>query len=310
MRPLFTFMAALLASLFLYLAVFSVVHRPLTLGDIPRQLALKQAYGATLPSPRLVIFAGSNGRYSHRCEPMAEALGLPCVNMSVAVGVGLDFMLAQLGAMLRPGDLVYMPLEYSQYTADREEMEAGAHNAVLVHDLPEQLRALPWPAIVRAYGSFDLGFLVHGLAEMGLQRSGFQRRSSLDTLTPQGDESGHTAEKAAAFRGAVASAKPPPLDIRATPHVQAVLGRFLREQGQRGVRVVGGLPTVPAGAPLPAATLAHLQDLFGAEGQAFLVLPNHAQYELSCFYDSVYHLHEGCQLEHSRRVGIALAALR
>jgi hypothetical protein len=290
--------------------VFSVVHRPLTLGDIPRQLDLKLRYGDTLPSPRLVIFAGSNGRYSHRCDAMAPALDLPCVNMSIAVGVGLDFMLEQLAQMLRPGDLVYMPLEYSQYTVDQEEMEAGAHNAVLVHDLPAQLHAKAWPAIVRAYGSFDLSFLVHGLIEMGLARTGFQRRTSLDTLTPQGDESQHTAAKAMGYRAAVAAAKPTPLDITITPHVRAVLGRFLQAQQQRGVRVVGGLPTVPSGVPVPAATVSLLQHLFIAHGQQFLVLPGLSQYELTCFFDSVSHLHEGCQIEHSRRVGAALATLR
>jgi hypothetical protein len=40
------------------------------------------------------------------------------------------------------------------------------------------------------------------------------------------------------------------------------------------------------------------------------VLPGLSQYELTCFFDSVSHLHEGCQIEHSRRVGAALAALR
>lgn len=310
MRPLLNLVTTLLASVLLYLGVFSVVHRPLTLGDIPRQLDLKLRYGATLPSPRLVIFAGSNGRYSHRCDAIAETLALPCVNMSIAVGVGLDFMLDQLAQMLRPGDIVYMPLEYSQYTVDREEMEAGAHNAVLVHDLTAQLWASPWPVIARAYAGFDLSFLVHGLIEMGLARTGFQRRTSLDTLTPQGDESQHTAEKALAYRNQLAAATPPALDITATPHVQAVLGRFLRAQRQRGVRVIGGLPTVPTTQPVPAATVAHLQGLYTAHGQQFLVLLGRSQYPLTCFFDSVSHLHEGCQLEHSRRVGAALAALR
>ncbi len=310
MRPLLTLAAVLAASLALYLGIFSLVQRPLTLGDIPRQLEYKLHYAETLPSPRLVIFAGSNGRYSHRCTTMTEPLGLPCVNMSIAVGVGLDFMLDQLAQMLRPGDVVYMPLEYGQYTVDREEMEAGAQNAVLVHHLPAQLWASPWPAIARAYGTFDLSFLVHGVIEMGLARTGFQRRTSLDTLTPQGDESQHTAEAALAYRAFVATAKPTPLDIMATPHVQAVLGRFLQAQHQRGVRVVGGLPTVPTGRPVPAATVDHLQRVFTTNGQQFLVLPGQSQYELSCFFDSVSHLHEGCQIEHSRRVAEGLAALR
>ena len=309
MKPMTRLAAALSASLALYLAVFSVVHRPLTVGDIPRQLEHKLRYASSLPSPRLVIFAGSNGRYSHRCEPMARPLQRPCVNMSVAMGIGLDFMLEQLQRTLRPGDTVYMPLEYGQYLVQRDEMDAGMHNPVLVHDLRDQLWQRQPGQIARAWSSFDLPFLVHGLAEMALARTGFQRRTSLDTLTAQGDERGHTAAKGQPYREYLRSVRFGPVAVPADSHAMQVLAAFLRQQRQRGITVVGGLPTVPDEVELPADVEPRLRALFEGAGQRFVVLDNRSRYPLSCFFDTLSHLHEECQLAHSAQVGAALAAL-
>jgi hypothetical protein len=99
MPRLLVLLVAMLLSAVLYGAVFSVVERPLTIGDIPGILRTKIAYAKALPSPKLVVFAGSNGRYSHRCEAMAVQSGLPCANLSVAVGIGLDFQLQELLAV-------------------------------------------------------------------------------------------------------------------------------------------------------------------------------------------------------------------
>ena len=75
---------------------------------------------------------------------------------------------------------------------------------------------------------------------------------------------------------------------------------------ERGVVVVGGLPTIPDDVPLSPATIDAVRAVF--EQHRFVVLPNHSQYPLSCFFDTLYHLNEECQLEHSRSVGAALAA--
>jgi hypothetical protein len=89
-----------------------------------------------------------------------------------------------------------------------------------------------------------------------------------------------------------------------------VLGGFLGRMRERGVLVVGGLPTTPDGVPLDDAGIERLQRFFAGHGQRWLQLPNRSQYPLNCFYDTLYHLNEPCQMVHSARVGTALAALR
>jgi hypothetical protein len=56
-------------------------------------MQMKTAYARSLHNPKLTNCAGSNGRYSLRCAAIAAQSGLPCVNLSVAVGVGVDYQL-------------------------------------------------------------------------------------------------------------------------------------------------------------------------------------------------------------------------
>ena len=306
MKKLLALLGLLVASCLLYLGVFTTVHRPLVVGDITRQLKHKLSYAAQLKSPKLVIFAGSNGRFSHRCETLGAALARPCVNTSVGVGIGLDFQLAQVEPLLNAGDVVYLPLEYSQYGVSEQTMHAGLHNAALVHDYRAHLHSLDAPRVLRAYASFDLPFLIHGLLEMALNARGFQRRSSLDSLTPQGDESGHTALLAQRYAAFVRTSVAEPTTMAQTSHAQQVLGEFLDRARARGVQVIGGLPTIPDTVPVAPTDITSLRQFYVSHGQRFLVLNNLSRYPLSCFYDTLYHLHEGCQVEHSARVGSGL----
>ena len=90
-------MCATLASLLLYGVLFgAVLDRPLELGFLAREIDAKLARAATIHGPKLVILAGSNGPYSHRCQVIEPMLELPCVNGGVAVGIGLDYLFIAL----------------------------------------------------------------------------------------------------------------------------------------------------------------------------------------------------------------------
>lgn len=309
MRKLIAFAALIALSIALYLTVFSVVHRPLVIGEIQKNLDYKLDYARTLPSPKIVIFAGSNGRYSHRCEEFTRALGLPCVNASIGVGIGIDFLLDQWTPFLKRGDLVYMPLEYSQYRFSNAEMHGGLQNALMVHHQQDYLWSLDMNRIIAAYGSFDMTALIHGLVEMGLDRTGFHRRSSTESLTPQGDEQGHTASAAAPYQEFLQSRSPDSSQVPADSDAIRVIASFLAEAGARGVIVVGGLPTVPESAVVRDTDIRRLKLLFEERGQRFLTLENHSQYPTGCFFDTLYHLNEDCQRAHSVAVAARWSAL-
>ena len=98
------------ASLLLYALLFgAVLDRPLSLGGFHARIDAGLARGAAIEGPKLVILAGSNGPYSHRCETIEKLLGLACVNGGVAVGIGLDYLFARWQTVLHPGDTVWCP---------------------------------------------------------------------------------------------------------------------------------------------------------------------------------------------------------
>lgn len=308
MKKLLTLAALVALSIALFVGVFSVVHRPLVVGEIQKNLAFKLAYAGQIASPKIVLFAGSNGRYSHRCEQFTAVLNKPCVNASIGVGIGLDFLFDQWLPLLQPGDIVYMPLEYGQYRFSNAEMHGGLQNALMVHHQRDHLWSLDAKRIAAAYGSFDLPFLVQGLAEMALDRKGFRRRSSTDSLTPQGDEKGHTAALGRAYAASVQGARAEEVQVPATSDAIRALENFLRQARQRGVSVVGGLPTVPDTVAIEAGDVARLNTLYESQGHRFLALPNRSRYPFACFYDTPYHLNEGCQVAHSAAIAAQLAS--
>jgi hypothetical protein len=228
------------------------------------------------------------------------------------MGVGLDIQLLLYEPLLNKGDIVYMPLEYGQYSAGREEMEGGIENAILVQDLQVLLWSLEPRRIARAYGSFDLPYLVHGVLEMTLQAAGVQRRAgSTESTNAQGDVTGHTAKLAAPYAGylqkvaAVGAVEPLSLDT----HALRVIEAFVERSRSRGITVVAGLPTVPDSTAIDERFVAHLRGVMQRHGQELLVLPNRSRYALTCFYDTLAHLHEECQIQHSKSVGAALRGL-
>ena len=62
--------------------------------------------------PRLVFVGGSNLAFGIDSPRLERELGRPTVNMGLHVGLGLDYMLREAEAELRPGDAVVVSAEY------------------------------------------------------------------------------------------------------------------------------------------------------------------------------------------------------
>jgi hypothetical protein len=313
MRPILILLGACLLSVALYGAVFGfVIEKPLTIGTVERLLEAKRDRALATPSPKLLILAGSNARVSHRCETIEAVLGMKCVNLGIGRGLGLDWLLKQWREVIRPGDLVYMPLEYDQYLDGKLQTMTGPDAALMFREDKRELFELGGERTLRAFFHFDLPFLISGAAEMALAAGGTRRRYGLETLTPQGDESGHTPDKGLAYRDYITSVQPfiPDAAMLAAPsYAKDLVSAFLRWAKANRVTVVGGLQTTFMDAKVPDAAIAVIGGIYEDAGQPFLVLENRSQYRRSCFYDTAAHLNETCQIEHSRRVAEALAGL-
>jgi hypothetical protein len=298
-------LVACLTSLLLYSAVFGfILDRPLALGYLRQQIDAKLARAAAIDRPKLVILAGSNGPYSHRCEVIAPILGMPCVNGGVAVGIGLDYMFARWQRILRAGDVVYMPMEEAQYVRTRATTAVGPDAAIMFRHDWRTLLSLPAERWLAALFSFDLRAALMGPIETALVILRFHdpRAEVTGATNMWGDHFGHTAQLASLNRTALAATSP----FHASPdqigsgYGTMLIAAFTRWAAAHDVRVIGGLPTEFADAPMPLATLQTIQSVYAENGGDFLILPNFSRYPRSAFFDTAEHLNETWQIAHSK----------
>ncbi len=306
--------AAGLASVLLYAVIFAcILDRPLTLGTLRARIDANIAAGAAIDGPKLVILAGSNGPYSHRCAVIGPLLSRPCVNAGVAVGIGLDYLVLRWQALLRPGDMVYLPLEEAQYARGQVTAELGPDAAIMLRHDRESLARMPLRRELAAVFSGNLRAAVMSLLETALVAGGFQdpRAEAIGATNAWGDHVGHTLALAAANREALQAEEPfhPTAAAITAGHGARQVRAFLRWAAAHGVTAIGGLPTGFEESPIAEPELAAIRALYDAEGAAFLALPNRSRYPRMAFFDTPDHLNEPAQIAHSWAIALALRPL-
>jgi len=287
----------------------AVLRKPLTIGYIHTAYERKQAYAETIPGRKLVVVGGSSSLYSVRCQAIAAELGMPCVNMAVTAGIGIDLILAKAEPVIGPGDVVLIPLEYDFYRYGIEMLEGNsvANQYVATYDRA-LLATFGWHRRVAALFSLSFQDIFGSTLEMALAARGIQRRFSVDHLTPQGDMSGHVdASEYAAYlaqlKGAPAEAPLPESEgLR-------LLKDFIARQHTRGARVIGTFPTTIDDGPAPPAHYDAVRTWWRNHGDGFVDLGNNGRYPRAAFFDTHYHLAEPAQIEHSRALAGVLRDL-
>jgi hypothetical protein len=300
-----------LISLAIYVALFGLVFdRPLSLGMFRQQIDARLTRGAAIEGPKLIIIAGSNGPYSHRCETMEPLLGIACVNAGVAVGIGLDYLFARWEKLLRSGDVVYLPLEEAQYSRAYAATSLGPDAAIMFRHDRTTLAGLSPERWLGAAFSFGPRAALMSLIETALVRSGFEdpREAALGSTNAWGDHVGHTAALGQVNAARLATMMPyhdTEADI-ASGDGTAMVRDFIAWAERHSVRVVGGLPAGFADSPVPGATRAAIRAVFTEAGARFIDLAD--RYPRSAFFDTPDHLNEAAQIAHSRAVAAALSA--
>lgn len=299
-----------LLSLAIYAMLFGLVlDRPLSLGLFRELIDAKLARGASIEGRKLVIIAGSNGLYSHRCETMEPVLGIPCVNAGVVVGIGLDYLFVRWEKLLHPGDIVYLPMEEARYTRTSAATSVGPDAAIMFRHDWSTLAALTPGRVMGAAFSFDPRAALMSLIETALVWSGFQdpRAADVGSTNAWGDHVGHTAALGQANAAHLATMVPfhQSAGAIAAGDGTAMIRDFIAWSEAHGVIVVGGLPAGYARSPIPDATRDAIRTIYTSAGARFIDLQD--RYPPSAFFDTPDHLNEAAQIVHSRAVAAALA---
>jgi hypothetical protein len=298
-------------SLVIYIVAFAwLLDRPLTLGALRSRIEATVALGRTIHQPKLVILAGSNAPYSHRCETIGPIIGRPCINAGIAVGVGLDYLFTRWKPLLHPGDIIYLPMEETQYARPRATADLGPDATIMLRHDHATLRTLPLRRQAAALFAADLRAAIMSLVETALADTNFHdpRVQAEGGFNAWGDHVGHTAALAAVNQSTLAAIVPvhhTAAEIHDGDGTLLIAG-FLRWAARHGIRVIGGLPTGFIDSPIAGDTLAAIRTVYRDQGAGFLELPNHSLYPRTDFFDTQDHLNEEAQIKHSRAIGEAL----
>ena len=302
------------ASLVLYIVAFAwVLDRPLTLGALRDRIDASLRLGQSIQQPKLVILAGSNGPYSHRCETIEPLVGRPCINAGAAVGVGLDYLFVRWKPLLHPGDIVYLPMEESQYVRPRATSELGPDAAIMLRHDRTTLSLLPLRRQIAALFACGPRDAIMSLIEASLDANGFHDPRAMATggTNLWGDHVGHTALLAGLNRASLLAITPyhPTGAQIAAGYGTLLIGDFIQWAGLHGVRVIGGLPTGFEDSPIGDTSLDAIRAIYRGNNTGFLELANHSRYPRTAFFDTQDHLNEDGQISHSLLVAEGLNQL-
>jgi hypothetical protein len=293
-------------SIALYVLVFgAVVDRPLSLGMLRLEILQKTARLKAMPSPKLVILAGSNGPYSHSCVIIGAMLNLPCENAGIAVGIGLDELFLRYAPYLHRGDILYLPMETEQYTMSRAQNRAGADAGMLLRHDRWLLAKLPTARVLGALFCCNLADLLESAAEMPIAAARLIDPAALlaREYNAQGDRIDTPLNHA--DKALLAMPARPAATAAAITHGDGarLIARFVATETARGVIVIGGLPTDFQDVQLPAASIAAIAQIYRTNGGSFVMLANHSEYPRADFFDSEDHLAAPFQAIHSAAIG-------
>ena len=305
MKPLNIVATTLLSCILFSFLFIYVLHKPLTVQLLQEQYQHKLAYLKGINGNKIVILAGSNGRFSHRCETIEQEIKFPCANMSIMAGMSLGYQLEKIKPYLYSKDILYLPLEYGKLNEAKNIALSGAEIPYVMTYDHAYLYELDWDAFLYAIFYFDIKYFISSVGEITFNKMGLKKRYSTDTLTPQGDESKHTIEKAEQYKTYIDKLKwtpPTPATVNRLSYSAESTINFMRWATNNGITVIGGLPTVFDDSQIPDETISTLRDFYTENGHQFISLKNKCQYPREYFYDTSYHLSEKYQILHSKSI--------
>jgi hypothetical protein len=239
------------------------------------------------PSPRIILVGGSNVAFGLDSEKIETHFGVPVINMGLAAGLGLKFMIHEIQPALQDGDVVILMPEYEQFYSlplEGRSSDLGAAAKYCpecfltsnVVDDPQQL-ALATAGIFQGIegdllAAFEPRDKIHS-------RQGFNRQGDMIAHLDQTD----TPE----ILNSVLPVNPRQID----PAVE-FLNSFQRSGAGKNARIFLTFPSIPAGEYYAQRRkFAALHELLQTKLEIpILGAPADFVYPIELFYDTVYHL--------------------
>lgn len=263
---------------------------PVARVDYFRAVADKHARLDSLPSPKIIIIGGSNATFGIDSERMEKAFCRPVVNMSIAGGLGFEFMSNQINDHFGEGDLVIASLEFSAYTNAVKDNDTH----ILVADrAPVALAAIPWYrrprihlglAIMRCQAAWKYltGEWDEPIADKVYRADGFNKQGDLVShlgLPQRGPKRQHSViHKLPVYN----------------PQILPIAQELLDSATAHGAQVVFTWSAIASSSQRPERARL-VQERMTEAGFPLLGTPEDYTFPDTAFHDTHYHLRETCR---------------
>ena len=245
-------------------------------------------------APRIILVGGSNLAFGVDSARLEKTLGRDVVNMGLAAGLGIDFMLNEIEPALQRGDIVVLSLEYDRFS--------GGYNPLTLRQAVEyrpanfrHLEFRQWNRVVVRGGLSILGGIarravrLHSEPSFTLNKPSAYLRSGFNTW---GDLTTHHGVQGSYAPSSPAGEEALHTDWLPTKRVLSHLRTFARKCNESGVVFSYSCPPQPDGiSRAQRKTVALILDqLDTIPNLEILDSPEDHTYPDSYFFDTGYHL--------------------
>lgn len=94
----------------------------------------KESIANNIEKQKIVIVSGSNSLFGFNSKKIEEEFGIPVINSAVHAGLGMKYILYKSKNIIKEGDIVLLPLEYSFYQ-NNGKPKATYTDYIMSHDM-------------------------------------------------------------------------------------------------------------------------------------------------------------------------------
>lgn len=250
----------------------------------------------SIPSPKLVIIAGSNSRLGISCEMIYQETKTNCFNGGTLITVETEYILYRAKQWLNKGDIVLLPLEYRFYRGN------GEANTVLIDYVlsqdPKFLLSANWLTKIRIITGISWERLQKGITTKFKPNT--QSENTVDSSeysNQYGDDITNLESKMTKkLKEEIAALKPQePFVYKNTTFGMKRIEEFVKYCRQNNIQVLATWPNTiwfEIYKQTRTDEFNKIREFYKSINVDVLGNPEDSMYDKSMFYDSIYHLHD------------------
>ncbi|MCP2730045.1 hypothetical protein [Limnofasciculus baicalensis] len=226
-----------------------------------------------------------------------QETGFPCVNAATYAGLGIDYILQRARSLVKPGDLVLLPLEYESYIEDGK-LNSSLIDYVFARDT-NYLRSVGFIKQIRFLSGISLSRLQTGILGKFRTPERWQDYYKSENLNQYGDETGNRESGMSRKEYKALDSLKPRQDFQgyiSSTHGMKIIQNFVDWSNTNQIKILATWPNMLWFDVYQKDTyqtfFKSLEDFYDQIKVPIVGKPRDFLYDKSLFYDRIYHLND------------------